>query len=165
LTAVSDHVASTVDSDRRARAWSLRPLLTVFIVALIVRLIAMVATHLLGQWPVAPDEQQYIDLAKVVASGAPASQSLSQLPLPSAAERRLGLRLLRTLEGQRRFFGRSADHDVTPLPQNPIWMKKQTFPGAGIERGATFFDTAEVFHRFVKEEVEGEALVPFRKMS
>src|ERR1700760_1051762 len=32
-----------------------------------------------------------------------------------------------------------------------------------VERGVTFFDTAEVYGPFVNEEVVGEALAPFRK--
>ena len=34
---------------------------------------------------------------------------------------------------------------------------------AAVERGVTFFDTAEVYGPFVNEEVVGEALAPFRK--
>jgi aryl-alcohol dehydrogenase-like predicted oxidoreductase len=34
---------------------------------------------------------------------------------------------------------------------------------AAVERGVTFFDTAEVYGRYVNEEVVGEALAPFRK--
>src|SRR5882762_1523331 len=34
---------------------------------------------------------------------------------------------------------------------------------AAVERGITFFDTAEVYGPFVNEEVVGEALAPFRK--
>src|ERR1700704_3755076 len=33
---------------------------------------------------------------------------------------------------------------------------------AAVERGVTFFDTAEVYGPFVNEEVVGEALAPFR---
>src|SRR5258706_11840693 len=32
-----------------------------------------------------------------------------------------------------------------------------------VERGVTFFDTAEVYGPYVNEEVVGEALAPFRK--
>src|SRR5690348_1692072 len=34
---------------------------------------------------------------------------------------------------------------------------------AAVERGATFFDTAEVYGPFINEELVGEALEPFRK--
>jgi aryl-alcohol dehydrogenase-like predicted oxidoreductase len=34
---------------------------------------------------------------------------------------------------------------------------------AAVERGVTFFDTAEVYGPFINEEVVGEALAPFRK--
>src|SRR6266404_2106849 len=34
---------------------------------------------------------------------------------------------------------------------------------AAIERGVTFFDTAEVYGPFANEELVGEALAPFRK--
>src|SRR5439155_8859640 len=34
---------------------------------------------------------------------------------------------------------------------------------ASVERGITFFDTAEVYGPFVSEELVGEALAPFRK--
>lgn len=34
---------------------------------------------------------------------------------------------------------------------------------AAVERGVTFFDTAEVYGPYVNEEVVGEALAPFRK--
>jgi aryl-alcohol dehydrogenase-like predicted oxidoreductase len=35
--------------------------------------------------------------------------------------------------------------------------------GSAVERGVTFFDTAEVYGPFTNEELVGEALVPFRK--
>src|ERR1700690_4053700 len=35
--------------------------------------------------------------------------------------------------------------------------------GAAVERGITFFDTAEVYGPFLNEELVGEALAPFRK--
>jgi aryl-alcohol dehydrogenase-like predicted oxidoreductase len=35
--------------------------------------------------------------------------------------------------------------------------------GAAVERGVTFFDTAEVYGPFTNEELVGEALAPFRK--
>ena len=34
---------------------------------------------------------------------------------------------------------------------------------AAVERGITFFDTAEVYGPFMNEELVGEALAPFRK--
>ena len=34
---------------------------------------------------------------------------------------------------------------------------------AAVERGVTFFDTAEVYGPFTNEELVGEALTPFRK--
>ena len=34
---------------------------------------------------------------------------------------------------------------------------------AAVERGVTFFDTAEVYGPFINEELVGEALTPFRK--
>src|SRR5437762_10243865 len=34
---------------------------------------------------------------------------------------------------------------------------------AAVERGITFFDTAEVYGPFANEELVGEALAPFRK--
>ena len=33
---------------------------------------------------------------------------------------------------------------------------------AAVERGVTFFDTAEVYGPFLNEELVGEALAPFR---
>ncbi len=35
--------------------------------------------------------------------------------------------------------------------------------GAAVERGVTFFDTAEVYGPFTNEELVGEALAPFRR--
>ena len=34
---------------------------------------------------------------------------------------------------------------------------------SAVERGVTFFDTAEVYGPFINEELVGEALAPFRK--
>src|SRR5208282_6620101 len=34
---------------------------------------------------------------------------------------------------------------------------------AAVERGITFFDTAEVYGPFINEDLVGEALAPFRK--
>src|SRR5437588_3644260 len=43
--------------------------------------------------------------------------------------------------------------------------KKEMIPlfDAAVERGITFFDTAEVYGPFTNEELVGEALAPFRK--
>src|SRR6202023_3389790 len=38
-----------------------------------------------------------------------------------------------------------------------------SLPHAAVERGITFFDTAEVYGPFLNEELVGEALAPFRK--
>ena len=35
--------------------------------------------------------------------------------------------------------------------------------GAAVQRGVTFFDTAEVYGPYTNEELVGEALAPFRK--
>ena len=35
---------------------------------------------------------------------------------------------------------------------------------AAVERGVTFFDTAEVYGPFTNEELLGEALAPYRKL-
>jgi aryl-alcohol dehydrogenase-like predicted oxidoreductase len=35
---------------------------------------------------------------------------------------------------------------------------------AAVDRGVTFFDTAEIYGPFRNEELVGEALAPFRKM-
>src|SRR5438105_5470858 len=42
--------------------------------------------------------------------------------------------------------------------------KQETIPviRAAVERGVTFFDTAEVYGPFINEELVGEALAPFR---
>ncbi len=37
-----------------------------------------------------------------------------------------------------------------------------TLIGSAVERGVTFFDTAEVYGPFINEELVGEALAPFR---
>ena len=34
---------------------------------------------------------------------------------------------------------------------------------AAVDRGITFFDTAEVYGRYINETLVGEALAPFRK--
>src|SRR5579863_2526182 len=47
----------------------------------------------------------------------------------------------------------------------PAQDKQEMIPviRAAVERGVTFFDTAEVYGPFVNEELVGEALAPFRK--
>lgn len=56
-----------------ARFWVVHPVWTVFVLALVVRLAASGLILASGHWPIAPDEPQYLELAKVVASGQPAS--------------------------------------------------------------------------------------------
>ena len=43
-----------------------------------------------------------------------------------------------------------------------IHRMRSNFYGAAVERGVTFFDTAEAYGPFKNEEVLGEALAPFR---
>ena len=50
-------------------------------------------------------------------------------------------------------------HDESPIPDKQEMM---TFLHAAVERGITFFDTAEVYGPFTNEELVGEALEPFR---
>lgn len=50
-------------------------------------------------------------------------------------------------------------HDEDPLPDRHEMIK--VIHGA-VERGITFFDTAEVYGPFINEELVGEALEPFR---
>jgi aryl-alcohol dehydrogenase-like predicted oxidoreductase len=50
-------------------------------------------------------------------------------------------------------------HDEDPLPDRQEMI---TFLHAAVERGITFFDTAEVYGPFINEELVGEALEPFR---
>src|SRR6202162_3527109 len=45
-------------------------------------------------------------------------------------------------------------------PKDPLEMT--SLLRASVERGVTFFDTAEVYGPFLNEELVGEALVPFR---
>ena len=47
---------------------------------------------------------------------------------------------------------------------NPIPDRQEmiAFLHAAVERGITFFDTAEVYGPFINEELVGEALEPFR---
>ena len=48
--------------------------------------------------------------------------------------------------------------------ESPIGDKQEmiAFLHAAVERGITFFDTAEVYGPFTNEELVGEALAPFR---
>ncbi len=50
-------------------------------------------------------------------------------------------------------------HDEDPLPDRQEMI---AFLHAAVERGITFFDTAEVYGPFINEELVGEALEPFR---
>ena len=50
-------------------------------------------------------------------------------------------------------------HDENPIPDRQEMM---AFLHAAVERGITFFDTAEVYGPFINEELVGEALEPFR---
>jgi aryl-alcohol dehydrogenase-like predicted oxidoreductase len=50
-------------------------------------------------------------------------------------------------------------HDESPLPDRQEMI---AFLHAAVERGVTFFDTAEVYGPFTNEELVGEALAPFR---
>ena len=50
-------------------------------------------------------------------------------------------------------------HDESPLPDKQEMI---AFLHAAVERGITFFDTAEVYGPFINEELVGEALAPFR---
>src|SRR5512137_2065428 len=50
-------------------------------------------------------------------------------------------------------------HDESPIPDKQEMM---AFLHAAVERGITFFDTAEVYGPFTNEELLGEALEPFR---
>jgi aryl-alcohol dehydrogenase-like predicted oxidoreductase len=50
-------------------------------------------------------------------------------------------------------------HDESPLPDRQEMI---AFLHAAVERGITFFDTAEVYGPFTNEELVGEALAPFR---
>jgi len=51
------------------------------------------------------------------------------------------------------------NHDESPLPDKQEMI---SFLHAAVERGITFFDTAEVYGPFTNEELLGEALSPFR---
>src|SRR6202048_2786126 len=50
-------------------------------------------------------------------------------------------------------------HDESPLPDKQEMI---SFLHAAVERGITFFDTAEAYGPFTNEELLGEALAPFR---
>ena len=50
-------------------------------------------------------------------------------------------------------------HDECPLPDRQEMI---AFLHAAVERGITFFDTAEVYGPFINEELVGEGLAPFR---
>lgn len=50
-------------------------------------------------------------------------------------------------------------HDESPLPDRQEMI---SFIHAAVDRGITFFDTAEVYGPFINEELVGEALSPFR---
>jgi aryl-alcohol dehydrogenase-like predicted oxidoreductase len=50
-------------------------------------------------------------------------------------------------------------HDESPLPDRQEML---SFLHAAVERGITFFDTAEVYGPLTNEELVGEALEPFR---
>ena len=50
-------------------------------------------------------------------------------------------------------------HDENPIPDRQEMM---AFLHAAVERGITFFDTAEVYGPFINEELVGEALESFR---
>src|SRR6266545_5498947 len=50
-------------------------------------------------------------------------------------------------------------HDESPIPDKQEMI---SFLHAAVERGITFFDTAQVYGPFTNEELVGEALAPFR---
>ena len=50
-------------------------------------------------------------------------------------------------------------HDEDPIPDKQEMI---AFLHTAVERGITFFDTAEVYGPFTNEELVGEALEPFR---
>src|SRR5512137_2731706 len=50
-------------------------------------------------------------------------------------------------------------HDENPIPDRQEMI---VFLHAAVERGITFFDTAEVYGPFINEQLVGEALEPFR---
>jgi aryl-alcohol dehydrogenase-like predicted oxidoreductase len=50
-------------------------------------------------------------------------------------------------------------HDESPIPDKQEMI---SFLHAAVERGVTFFDTAQIYGPFTNEELVGEALSPFR---
>src|SRR3954466_9850933 len=54
-------------------------------------------------------------------------------------------------------MGMTSSYGVPPNKQEMISLLR-----AAVERGVTFFDTAEVYGPFTNEELVGEALAPFR---
>jgi aryl-alcohol dehydrogenase-like predicted oxidoreductase len=50
-------------------------------------------------------------------------------------------------------------HDENPIPDKQEMI---SFLHTAVDRGVTFFDTAEVYGPFINEELVGEALAPFR---
>ncbi len=54
-------------------------------------------------------------------------------------------------------MGMSANYDASPNRQEMIALTR-----AAVDRGVTFFDTAEAYGPFTNEELVGEALAPFR---
>src|SRR5438034_3768249 len=54
-------------------------------------------------------------------------------------------------------MGMSFSYGPPPDKQEMIWLIR-----TAVERGVTFFDTAEVYGPFANEELVGEALTPFR---
>jgi aryl-alcohol dehydrogenase-like predicted oxidoreductase len=50
-------------------------------------------------------------------------------------------------------------HDESPIPDKQEMI---SFLHAAVERGVTFFDTAQVYGPFTNEELVGDALAPFR---
>src|SRR5687768_17344665 len=50
-------------------------------------------------------------------------------------------------------------HDESPIPDKQEMI---SFLHAALERGVTFFDTAQIYGPFTNEELVGEALSPFR---
>ena len=54
-------------------------------------------------------------------------------------------------------MGMSANYDPPADKRDMIGLIR-----AAVDRGVTFFDTAEVYGPFVNEELVGEALAPFR---
>src|SRR5947207_11546783 len=50
-------------------------------------------------------------------------------------------------------------HDESPIPDKQEMI---SFLHAAVDRGITFFDTAELYGPFTNEELLGEALAPFR---